>query len=246
MPSRLKHPTRAPRRTPTQERGQRRVAELLRASERVMAEVGYDAATMCAIAQRAHASIGSLYQFFPNKEAIAETLRARSIADVEALWRPLAERAPQATAERIVRDIVAAYIALARRHPAFIALLAAPPTVNSWQRRALIRERIADVLRRREPRIAAPEALTTGAVVHEIIRGALGLYARAKAGKEKEAIVAEFHAVLLGYLRPKLERSAAKREQLPVSSEQLNASTRRGTRQPLTHHRSPGKPACDS
>lgn len=185
------------------------MAELLRASESVMAEVGYDAATMCAIAQRAHASIGSLYQFFPNKEAIAETLRASTIAEVEALWRPLAERAPQASVEQMVRDIVSAYIGLTRRHRAFIALLSAPPTVNSWQRRALIRERIAGVLRQRAPRLRAREAWATGAVVHEIIRGALSLYARAKAGEEKEAIVEELHAALLGYLRPKLERASA-------------------------------------
>ena len=57
----------APRRIPIQERGEQRVTELLEAAAAIFAEVGYEAATMRDIAGRAGASIGSLYQFFPNK-----------------------------------------------------------------------------------------------------------------------------------------------------------------------------------
>src|SRR6202012_2071248 len=61
----------APRR---QERGRKRMAELLRAAGEVFAEAGYEAATTNAIAARAGVSPGTLYQFFPNKQAIAEAL----------------------------------------------------------------------------------------------------------------------------------------------------------------------------
>jgi AcrR family transcriptional regulator len=63
------------RRVPQQDRGERRVAEVLEAAARVIGERGYDAATMTEIAERAGASIGALYQYFPNKEAIARALR---------------------------------------------------------------------------------------------------------------------------------------------------------------------------
>ncbi|MGH9824396.1 MAG: TetR family transcriptional regulator, partial [Blastocatellia bacterium] len=60
-----------PRRIPQQKRGQRRVAGFLRAAASVIAEMGYEQATMSAIAERASSCIGSLYQFFPNKAAVA-------------------------------------------------------------------------------------------------------------------------------------------------------------------------------
>ncbi len=58
------------RRQPQQARGQQRVDVILNAAEKVFAEVGYAAATTNAIAARAQTNIASLYQFFPNKEAI--------------------------------------------------------------------------------------------------------------------------------------------------------------------------------
>jgi AcrR family transcriptional regulator len=64
-------------RAPKRQRGLDRVAALLDAGAQVFAEKGYDAATMTEIAARAGAAIGSLYQFFPNKLALAGALVAR-------------------------------------------------------------------------------------------------------------------------------------------------------------------------
>src|SRR5690349_10759499 len=60
-----------------QARGERRIAEILDAASALFAEVGYEAASTNRIAARAGISPGSLYQFFANKEAIAEALSAR-------------------------------------------------------------------------------------------------------------------------------------------------------------------------
>lgn len=67
------------RRTPQQSRGQRRIDAILDAAERLLAERGYEATTTNAIAAYAQTSIGSLYQFFPNKEAVLEALGARYV-----------------------------------------------------------------------------------------------------------------------------------------------------------------------
>lgn len=179
------------------------MAGLLRAAACVIADSGYESTTMCAIAKRAGASIGSLYQFFPNKEAVAEALRAAYIGEVEALWASLALKAPTLSAEALVSEIVSSHIKFAKSHRAFVALLEAPPTVNTWRRRALIRDRIARVLMARKPRSSRKRAMQTGAVVHQVVKGLLALYARATVD-EKEALTGEFKAVLLGYLGPKL------------------------------------------
>jgi len=51
-----------------------RVAAILEAAAVVIAEKGYEAATMAEIAARSGAKIGSLYRFFPNKESLADTI----------------------------------------------------------------------------------------------------------------------------------------------------------------------------
>jgi len=65
------------RRVPRQERGRVRVEKILDAAAEVIAETGVEAATTNAIAAKAHTSVGSLYQFFPNKEAIVDALASR-------------------------------------------------------------------------------------------------------------------------------------------------------------------------
>src|SRR6185369_14096948 len=65
------------RRAPQQARGQRRVSKILDAADQIFAETGYEEATTNAIAIRANTSIGSLYQFFPNKHAILNALANR-------------------------------------------------------------------------------------------------------------------------------------------------------------------------
>ena len=58
------------------------MAGLLEAAEAVIAEIGYEAATMSAIAERAGAAIGSLYQFFPSKACITQALRTEYAAAI--------------------------------------------------------------------------------------------------------------------------------------------------------------------
>jgi hypothetical protein len=62
---------------PQRDVGRQRVAELLQAAAAVTQERGFEAATMAEIAARADAKIGSLYRFFPNKDAVADALMRR-------------------------------------------------------------------------------------------------------------------------------------------------------------------------
>lgn len=71
------------RRQPRQERSQQRVEHLLNVAAQVFEEVGYAAATTNAIAARAGVPIGSLYQFFPNKDALMEALVKRYLDELQ-------------------------------------------------------------------------------------------------------------------------------------------------------------------
>ncbi|NEQ48170.1 MAG: TetR/AcrR family transcriptional regulator [Leptolyngbya sp. SIOISBB] len=62
------------RRQPQQARSQERVQQILDVAEQLFVETGYDSTTTRAIATQAGVSVGSLYQFFPDKEAILKAL----------------------------------------------------------------------------------------------------------------------------------------------------------------------------
>jgi len=68
-----------PRKSPAQERSRFTVEQIVQAAIQVFAERGYAGATTNHIAERAGVSIGSLYQYFPNKEAILVTLARRHV-----------------------------------------------------------------------------------------------------------------------------------------------------------------------
>ena len=63
-------PSATPRKLPKQERSQATVEAILTATTRILTEEGYDQFTTNRVAELAGVSIGSLYQYFPNKEAL--------------------------------------------------------------------------------------------------------------------------------------------------------------------------------
>lgn len=65
------------RRSPLQARSRARVDQILDAADRVFLEMGYAEATTNHVAAAAGTSIGSLYRFFPNKEALLVALAER-------------------------------------------------------------------------------------------------------------------------------------------------------------------------
>lgn len=110
-----------PARQPSQERGERRVEEILDAAAEVIAEVGVEAATTNAIASRAGSSFGSLYHFFPNKEAIVLGLAARYEAQLRELNRAaMTAGAAQIPVVEMVDGIVTPLARFMERNPAYM------------------------------------------------------------------------------------------------------------------------------
>ena len=75
-----------PRKTPGQQRSAVTVAAIVEAAAHILETQGFEGYTTNAVAARAGASIGSLYQYFPNKDAITRALIQREtstlLADV--------------------------------------------------------------------------------------------------------------------------------------------------------------------
>jgi AcrR family transcriptional regulator len=71
--------TSALRRRPAQRRSAERVQRMLDACAEILDEAGYDGLSTTKVAQRADVAIGSVYQFFPDKRAIAQELALRNL-----------------------------------------------------------------------------------------------------------------------------------------------------------------------
>jgi len=67
------------RRRPAQRRSAERVQRMLDACAEILDEDGYDGLSTTRIAQRADVAIGSVYQFFPDKRAVAQALALRNL-----------------------------------------------------------------------------------------------------------------------------------------------------------------------
>ena len=77
MPSRARprKPAISPRKAPQQARSSQMVADILEAALRVLAREGAARFTTVRVAEEAGVSVGSLYQYFPNKEALLYRLQ---------------------------------------------------------------------------------------------------------------------------------------------------------------------------
>ena len=71
-----------PRKLPTQERSRATVDAIMQAATYILVRSGWECLTTNAIAERAGVNIGSIYQYFPNKEAIVAELERRHVLQV--------------------------------------------------------------------------------------------------------------------------------------------------------------------
>ena len=101
-----RRPATTPRKQPRQERARETVESLLAATARVLVEEGYDRASTNRIAHAAGVSIGSLYQYFPNKEALLSELMRRHVDEIGDGIEEMATRSANAPLSEIVRGAI--------------------------------------------------------------------------------------------------------------------------------------------
>lgn len=92
-----------PRKRPEQDRSKATVETIVDAATRVLVKHGYDAFTTNRVAETAGVSIGSLYQYFPNKEALLSELMRRHVAEIERGVEEMAELARTAPLADVIR-----------------------------------------------------------------------------------------------------------------------------------------------
>ena len=89
------------RKRPRQARAQTTFDAIVEAAARILVEQGQGHLTTNAIAERAGVSVGSLYQYFPNRQAIVRALLERELGRAEAMRPAVLDDASQPPQRRL-------------------------------------------------------------------------------------------------------------------------------------------------
>lgn len=196
------------RRKPQQTRSQERVNRILDEAERLFIEVGYEATTTKAIASKAGIPIGTLYQFFPSKAAIATGLAVRYIEQIKAIFAQLhtPETAKLPLVEHLDRAIDTFHQFYAT-HPGFLIvfglLRSIAPEIQSvnaeFDRR--IEADVAKFFQLRNRDLDPATAALIAKVASEVIRTLQTAALLADDRTLREQILLEAKKLLLSYLQ---------------------------------------------
>jgi AcrR family transcriptional regulator len=205
-----------PRKTPVQTRATVSVESILEATLQVLLDVGQARLTTTRVAERAGVSVGTLYQYFPNKNALLKTVMERHLAEVseavEAACERLHGQPLAAMAEGVVRDFLQVKLGNLRKSMALYTFsydLDRAQIVKCISER--IRTSIAGMLR------TSPEPLGTDPTMAASMLGDM------MAGVARRIVETEI---------PKKQSDAMQRELVVAATAYLLASALKPTRKP--------------
>ncbi len=141
-------PPATPRKLPKQDRSKVTVEAILEATTHILVEEGYDKANTNRIAERAGISIGSLYQYFPNKESLMTALMDRHAQEMAELVGAKLDRLFDSPLEIVIPEIITAVVAAHAINPRLHQVLSEeiPHSERSPQMHKA-NERITELLR---------------------------------------------------------------------------------------------------
>jgi AcrR family transcriptional regulator len=189
-----------PRRKAKQQRSRETVEAILEAAARVLTARGYGSATTNRIAEDAGVSIGTLYEYFANREEVFDALIRR---ELDAVLTALSGRSPEpdAPVDERLAQLVGAAMSAVRYGPELIRALEQVPEASFRRQLAVARRTVIDFVRtlleqhRDELRVTD---LDRAAFV--VVSAAEGIGANATASDFDEALGREVTTLLKLYL----------------------------------------------
>ncbi len=144
----IRKPRTSPRKLASQERSRLTVNAILDATARVLVKEGYDRASTNRIAAVAGVSIGSLYQYFPSKEALVAAVSERHSHEVLQLMRNVLVKVVARPIELAAREFVSAAVDGHRLNPKLHRVLAEQiPRIGRLESVDLINQNVHALIR---------------------------------------------------------------------------------------------------
>jgi AcrR family transcriptional regulator len=202
-----KKPRTNPRKAPQQERSREMVEAIVEATARVLVRDGYEGTNTNRIAEVAGISVGSLYQYFPSKEALVAQLIERHTGAMWAVYQERAAKVFGASLEAATKELVRAMIEAHEIDPKLHrVLIEQVPRVGGLGKvnevtervtalvQSFLEERRAEILPR-DPSIAAFVVVNTiEAIAHQAV------VARTELLEEGNRLIDETISIVLRYL----------------------------------------------
>lgn len=187
-----------PRKTPKQTRAEETVATIVEAAAQVLESAGVEGFNTNAVAERAGVSIGSLYQYFPNKDALIVALIQR---ESQRFRRDLAYALGRRTTKGALEGMIIASVRQQLQRPMLARLLDVMET-RPELRGEVSDEELKDLFAEIVSRLVLPDHVRIDVVVGDlfaIIRGMVDA-----AGERGERDIASLEhrlrAAVLGYI----------------------------------------------
>ena len=203
-------PRTAPRKMASQERSRQTVNAILDATARVLIKEGYDHASTNKIAAVAGVSVGSLYQYFPSKEALVAAVSERHSQEVLQLMRGTLVKVAARPVEVAAREFVSVAIEAHRVNPRLHRVLAEEvPRIGRLENIETINQEVYTLIRgyldahRDEINIAdlTVAALICVTAVDALTHAAVLRFPEILADEKAEVFVGEVTDLVVRYLR---------------------------------------------
>ena len=196
------------RRMPQQSRGQKRLDLILDTAAELFAEIGYEAATTNAIADRAGISIGSLYRYFPDKDAILRALANRYYEQLHALYDEVfTGDLTSMPLPALIDQLLDPFVSLYTTYPIYCHLLlgadvSADIAAAASSMEQEIIERMADIFLRVAPGVGAQRAKLIATVCKAQVKALISMLGFSRDKRFQKQVTAEVKRMLLAYLEP--------------------------------------------
>jgi AcrR family transcriptional regulator len=208
-----------PRKLPTQDRSKETVEAILQATAIVLKREGYDRASTRRVAQVAGVSVGSLYQYFPNKESLVVALYNRHLRELISMFESRFEESVRAPLPEAVGGLVGASLRLHTLDPELHRVLveqiprsARPDPEDALARR--VEEMFRAFLEEREAEIRPKNLALAAFMVIEAVEAITHVAVLERPEYlADEDFVEEISALVLSYLSPEEGASDPERTQ---------------------------------
>jgi AcrR family transcriptional regulator len=205
------------RNQPQQSRSRVTVDAILTATVRVLEQEGADAATTSRIAEVAGVSVGTLYQYFGNRDAILDALQDREFSRATELLSGLLGPRAGAASHDMARAVVQGLLESYRAAPALHRVLAVEGLRVTPKERVLAFDgraiaTIRAFLSLPGARIRRPNVDAAAFVVYQAVRATMLAYLLEEpAGLDDESLVDELTDLILRYLADSAPAASSKR-----------------------------------
>ena len=185
---------------PKRERGHQRVAAIMEAGAALFKEQGYDAVTMTEIAARSGTAFGSLYRFFPSKEALADALLLRYAQHALDRLAALGENSATMSLDALTDAFIDFMLELQTERSFAIAVIDARGGRDDKrsQFREALRGGIAAIVRKSCPRSTKARSAAMAIGIMHILKGIAGV--EGETTSIRRSLMAEYRLMLRSYL----------------------------------------------